>query len=101
MAAIFGLVCPTQYLTSALIKHCLAVTLNLFKENYMKPFLYRTDCIYTCVRRGFSEQDTWREALGLYEPLLAYADKLPTLDAPEHLPDGHTTKRYIDFVSRG
>ena len=39
----------------------------------MKPFLYRTDCIYTCVRRGFSEQDTWREALGLYEPLLAYA----------------------------
>ena len=69
-------------------------------ENLNETILYRTDCIYTCVRRGFSEQDTWREALGLFEPLLAYADKLPTLDAPEHLHDGHTTKRYIDFVSR-
>lgn len=67
----------------------------------MKLFLYRTDCIYTCVRRGFTEQDTWRDALGLFEPLLAFADKLPTLDAPELLHSGHTTKRYIDFVSRG
>lgn len=67
----------------------------------MKPFLYRTDCIHTCVRRGFTEQDVWRESLGIYEPLLAFADKLPTLDAPEHLAAGHTTKRYIDFVSRG
>ena len=61
----------------------------------MKHLLYRTDCVYTCVRRGFSEQDVWREALGVFEPLLAYADKLPTLDAPDYLPSGHTTKKIL------
>jgi hypothetical protein len=66
----------------------------------MKPFLYRTDCIYTCVRRGFSEQDVWRDALGVYEPLLAYADKLPTLDAPDLLPAGHSAKLNRDFIQR-
>lgn len=67
----------------------------------MKPILYRTDAVYTLVRRGFTEQDTWRDALGLFEPLLAFADKLPTLDAPEYLPSGHTTKTIRDFSCRG
>jgi hypothetical protein len=76
-------------------------TLKISKENYMKQILYRTDCVYTCVRRGYSEQDTWRDALGVFEPLLAYADKLPTLDAPDYLPAGHTTKKILrDFASR-
>jgi hypothetical protein len=67
----------------------------------MKHLLYRTDCVYSCVRRGYSEQDTWREALGLFEPLLAYADKLPSLDAPEYLPSGHTTHKILrDYSSR-
>jgi hypothetical protein len=67
----------------------------------MKQPLYRTDCVYTCVRRGFTEQDVWREALGIYEPLLAFADKLPTLDAPDYFPSGHTTaKRFRDFSYR-
>ena len=72
-----------------------------FKENYMTHLLYRTDCVYTCVRRGYSEQDVWREALGVFEPLLAYADKLPTLDAPDYLPSGHTTSKILrDYSSR-
>lgn len=66
----------------------------------MKPILYRTHCAYTLVRRGFTEQDTWRNALGVFEPLLAFADKLPTLDAPEYLPSGHTTKKICDFSCR-
>ena len=67
----------------------------------MKQPLYRTDCVYTCVRRGFTEQDVWRKALGIYEPLLAFADKLPTLDAPNYFPSGHTTsKRFRDFSYR-
>ena len=75
--------------------------LKTSKENYMKPILYRTDAVYTLVRRGFTEQDTWRDALGLYEPLLAFADKLPTLDAPEYLPSGHTTSKILrDYSSR-
>ena len=75
--------------------------LKIFKENQMKPILYRTDCVYTCVRRGFTEQDVWRDALGVFEPLLAFADKLPTLDAPDCLPSGHTTKKiFRDFICR-
>jgi hypothetical protein len=67
----------------------------------MKHLLYRTDCVYTCVRRGFTEQDVWREALGLYEPLLAFADKLPTLDAPDYFPSGHTTAKILqDYSTR-
>ena len=67
----------------------------------MKPLLYQTHCVYTCVRRGYSEQDTWREALGVFEPLLSFADKLPTLDAPDYLPSGHTTSKILrDYSSR-
>jgi hypothetical protein len=67
----------------------------------MKPILYRTDCAYTLVRRGFTEQDVWRNALGVFEPLLAFADKLPTLDAPDYLPSGHTTSKILrDYSSR-
>ena len=85
-----------NYLLAMCIQH-----LTNIKENYMKHLLYRTDCVYSCVRRGYSEQDTWREALGVFEPLLAFADKLPSLDAPEYLPSGHTTHKILrDYSSR-
>lgn len=40
------------------------------------------------VRAGYTECDTWREALGPNEPLLACADKSGALDAPDWLPAG-------------
>ena len=42
----------------------------------------------TLVRRGFSEQDTWRDALGPQEPLHVFSILGQTLDAPELLPAG-------------
>lgn len=41
----------------------------------------------TVVRDGFTEQDTWRKALGDSEPLLAFASFGP-LDAPDTMPAG-------------
>lgn len=41
----------------------------------------------TIVRDGFTEQDTWRKALGDSEPLLAFASFGP-LDAPDVMPAG-------------
>lgn len=41
----------------------------------------------TIVREGFTEQDTWRKALGDSEPLLAFASYGP-LDAPDTMPAG-------------
>lgn len=41
----------------------------------------------TIVRDGFTEQDTWRKALGDSEPLLAFASFGP-LDAPDTMPAG-------------
>lgn len=39
------------------------------------------------VRDGFTEQDTWRKALGDSAPLLAFASYGP-IDAPEVMPAG-------------
>lgn len=61
-------------------------------------FLYQTDSIHLLVRPGFSEQDIWRQALGDSAPLLVFADRLPTLDAPQYLAAGHTSKH--DFIAR-
>ena len=41
----------------------------------------------TIVRDGFTEQDTWRKALGDAAPLLAFASYGP-LDAPDIMPAG-------------
>ena len=41
----------------------------------------------TIVRDGFTEQDTWRKALGDSAPLLACASYGP-LDAPDVMPAG-------------
>jgi hypothetical protein len=41
----------------------------------------------TIVREGFTEQDTWRKALGDSAPLLAFASYGP-LDAPDVMPAG-------------
>ena len=41
----------------------------------------------TIVRDGFTEQDTWRKALGDSAPLLAFASFGP-LDAPDVMPAG-------------
>ena len=41
----------------------------------------------TIVRDGFTEQDTWRKALGDSTPLLAFASYGP-LDAPDTMPAG-------------
>lgn len=40
------------------------------------------------VRRGFSECDVWRKALGNDERLLAFAAHGECLDAPEWIPSG-------------
>ena len=40
------------------------------------------------VRAGFSECETWRQALGNAAPLLWVADTGYCLDAPEHVPAG-------------
>jgi hypothetical protein len=39
------------------------------------------------VRRGFTEEDVWRDALGNAEPLRVFVTD-GALDAPEHLPAG-------------
>lgn len=40
------------------------------------------------VRSGYSQESTWREALGPMEPLLVFSDELGSIDAPERLPSG-------------
>ena len=61
-------------------------------------FLYQTKSTHVLMRPGFSEQDIWRKALGDNAPLLVFADRLPTLDAPEHLAAGYSGKH--DFTRR-
>lgn len=45
-------------------------------------------CIRHVVRNGYTEDATWREALGPMVPLLLFADYIGALDAPERLPSG-------------
>lgn len=40
------------------------------------------------VRDGFTECQTWRDALGNAEPLAMFADHGYCLDAPEYVPAG-------------
>ena len=45
------------------------------------------------VRKGYSEQDVWRGALGDHEPLLSFVTYGP-LDAPGMMPVGGCLVRY-------
>lgn len=40
------------------------------------------------VRKGFTEQDVWRDALGQFEPLLVFATPENQMDAPTYSPAG-------------
>lgn len=42
----------------------------------------------TFVRREFSEEAVWREALGNREPLLVFSVQSEALDAPDWIPTG-------------
>ena len=59
------------------------------------------------MREGFTEQDTWRLALGPNEPLLVWSDEIPTLDAPDWIPAGamrcsnYTNRPRIMRIYRG
>ena len=46
-----------------------------------------TDAKRVQVRRGFTEENVWREALGGAEPLLCFVTYGP-LDAPDNMPAG-------------
>ena len=48
------------------------------------------------VRPGYREQDTWRCALGIFEPLYAFSILSGDLDAPEVLPAG--SMRYNNTI---
>lgn len=50
------------------------------------------------VRPEFTEEKTWREALGPDAPLLCYSDEIPTLDAPEWIPAG--SMRASNYTNR-
>lgn len=44
------------------------------------------------VRKEFSEESTWRDALGYAEPLLVHSSMELCLDAPDYLLTGSTIK---------
>lgn len=48
----------------------------------------------TVVRKGFSEDSEWRDALGNTVPLLAFATTGYCIDAPERIPAGSTLDGY-------
>ena len=60
--------------------------------------LCRTGNKQVLVRAGYSEEATWREALGRREPLLVFSIESGPLDAPTVLPGGsYTATKFGSF----
>ena len=53
------------------------------------------------VRKDYSEETVWREALGNSEPLLVYSAMEATLDAPDFIASGSTVAdSYVTAMAR-
>jgi len=51
------------------------------------------------LKKEFSQESTWRDALGESEPLLIFSDWTDCLDAPDWIPAG-ATKQVQAFYGR-